>query len=128
MQIDASSFAEFEIFEFQISRVDCILNIFVEVLEWFVIFYRLFTGCRYGYYGDNCSVPCNCDDDCLCDHVTGSCNYTVSDNDFMQGSVYLHNSSKPLAHQLQLNEVPYANSLDPDEMPSNLASHPDPSC
>ena len=24
--------------------------------------------------------------------------------------------------------VPYANSLDPDETPSNLASHPDPSC
>ena len=24
--------------------------------------------------------------------------------------------------------VPYANSLDPDEMPSNSASHPDPSC
>ena len=25
-------------------------------------------------------------------------------------------------------QVPYSNSLDPDEMPSNLASHPDPSC
>ena len=25
-------------------------------------------------------------------------------------------------------KVPYANSLDPDEMPSNLASHLDPSC
>ena len=24
--------------------------------------------------------------------------------------------------------VPYANSLDPDETPSNSASHPDPSC
>jgi len=24
--------------------------------------------------------------------------------------------------------VPYSNSLDPDETPSNLASHPDPTC
>jgi len=27
-----------------------------------------------------------------------------------------------------ITKEPYANSLDPDEMPSYLASHPDPSC
>ena len=27
-----------------------------------------------------------------------------------------------------MTKVPYANSLDPDETPSNSASHPDPSC
>ena len=30
--------------------------------------------------------------------------------------------------QLLTTIVPYANSLDPDETPSNSTSHPDPSC
>ena len=41
--------------------------------------------CSYGFYGANCSIPCVCEDGCSCDHITGSCNHTVIEEELIQG-------------------------------------------
>jgi len=44
IQIDASNFAEFEISEFEISRLDCILR--YDILNWFLsLFLFIFSFC-----------------------------------------------------------------------------------
>ena len=47
-------------------------------------------GCKLGFYGDNCSNECECEDSCTCDPVTGACNYTYTQEDYLQGKSILH--------------------------------------
>ena len=47
--------------------------------------------CSYGFYGANCSSPCVCDDGCSCDHITGSCNHTVVEDELIQGMLQSFN-------------------------------------
>ncbi|WAR13324.1 NAGPA-like protein [Mya arenaria] len=41
-------------------------------------------GCMLGFYGDKCSLKCDCKDMCTCDPVSGACNFTYAQNDMVQ--------------------------------------------
>lgn len=48
------------------------------------------TVCPYGYFGRQCLGECYCPNDCTCDPVTGSCQYSLNKTSLLTGELWFN--------------------------------------